>query len=73
LKKTAWKTKAQTDDIKMYFKETVGEGMDWIHLLQYRKNWWVLVNMVTNFWIPKMWGISHLDEDLTRFSRRLLL
>lgn len=43
--------------------------MYYIHLLEY---WWALVNMVTNFWVPKMWGISQLGV-LTRVSRRMLL
>jgi hypothetical protein len=49
------------DNIKMYFNEIVGEGTDW----------WALVNTVTNFWVPKMWGISQLGV-LTRLSRRTL-
>jgi len=43
--------------------------MGYIRLLQY---WWALVNMVTNFWVPKMLGISQL-QVLTRLSRRMLL
>lgn len=30
------------------FKECV----DWSHLVQDRDQWWTLVNMVMNFWVP---------------------
>jgi hypothetical protein len=34
------------DNIKMYLKETVCEGVDWIHMAQDREQWWDLVNIV---------------------------
>jgi len=27
-------------------------GVDWMHLAQDRDQWWVLVNMVMNVWLP---------------------
>jgi len=27
-------------------------GADWIHLVQDRGQWWALVNMVMNLWVP---------------------
>jgi hypothetical protein len=41
-------------NIKMKFKEIRCEGVDWIHLAQYRDQWWALVNMVMNFHVHKM-------------------
>jgi hypothetical protein len=26
--------------------------VDWIHLAQDRNQWWTLVNMVMNLWVP---------------------
>jgi len=36
----------------MDLRETVWEGVDWIHLAQ-DKDWWcALANMVLNIWVP---------------------
>jgi hypothetical protein len=32
--------------------ETGWEGVEWMHLAQDRDQWWVLVNMVMNLWVP---------------------
>ena len=34
------------DYIKIYLQEIRRERMDWIHLVQDRKQWWALMNMV---------------------------
>jgi hypothetical protein len=45
----------------MYFQE-VGWGIDWIGLAQDTDRWWAVVNAVMNLRVPKMKGISGLDE-----------
>jgi hypothetical protein len=41
------------DVVKMDLQEVRGGGMDWIDLAQGRERWWwVLVNVVTNLWVP---------------------
>jgi len=37
---------------RMYVREALCEGMDWIHVAQDRDQWWFLVNMVMNLWVP---------------------
>jgi hypothetical protein len=39
-------------NIGMYLREIDWEGGDWMHLAQYRDEWWALVNIVMNLWIP---------------------
>jgi hypothetical protein len=39
-------------------KETWFEDVDWIHLALDMVQWYVLVNMVINFWFYKEQGIS---------------
>lgn len=34
------------DDIKMDFKEIGCEGVNWIHLTQYRDQWWASMNII---------------------------
>jgi len=34
------------DNIRIYIREIVWEGVDWIHLLRYRDQWRALVNTV---------------------------
>jgi hypothetical protein len=34
------------DSIRMHLRETRWEETDWVHLNQYRDQWWSLVNMV---------------------------
>jgi hypothetical protein len=40
------------DNIKIDFREIGWEGVDWIHVPQYRDQWQALVNMVMNLWVP---------------------
>jgi hypothetical protein len=40
------------DNIRMNLREIGWEGVDWIHLAQDRDQWWALVNMVMNLWVP---------------------
>jgi hypothetical protein len=41
------------DNIKTDLREVgLGGCMDWINLAQDRDRWWVLVNVVMNFWVP---------------------
>jgi hypothetical protein len=46
----------------MDLRETGGEGVEWIHLAQYRDQWRVLANTVTNFLVPERQGISRLGQ-----------
>jgi len=36
----------------MDFREIGWEVVDWMHLAQYRGQWWALVNIVMNYWVP---------------------
>jgi hypothetical protein len=36
------------DNIKIDHREMVWEGVDWIHVVQDREQWWALVNKVVN-------------------------
>jgi hypothetical protein len=40
------------DNIRMDFKETGWEGVDWIHMTQDRDQWQVLRNTIMNLRIP---------------------
>jgi hypothetical protein len=40
------------DNITMDLREIGQVGMDWMHLIQDRDQWWALVNMVMNLWVP---------------------
>jgi hypothetical protein len=44
--------KEWVDNIKMDLKEIRCESVDWIQLAQVIKQWWALVNMVLNLWVP---------------------
>jgi hypothetical protein len=46
------------DNIKMYLREIEWGRMDWINLVQDGDQWRALVNIVINFWVPKMLGVS---------------
>ena len=46
------------DNIKMDLQEVGGSCGDWMELAQDRDRWWALVDMVMNFRVPKMRGIS---------------
>jgi hypothetical protein len=40
------------DNIKIDFRETECDGMDWINLVHGRDQWRALVNMVMNLRVP---------------------
>jgi len=42
----------QKDNIRMYLRDIYWEGVDWIHLAQYRDQWWAFVNTVMNLQVP---------------------
>jgi hypothetical protein len=46
------------DNIKKVVTRIGCEGMDWIHMAQYRNQWQALMNMVMIFRFHKRWEIS---------------
>jgi hypothetical protein len=40
------------DNIKIDFRETGWDGVDWVDLAQDRDQWWALVNTVMNLRVP---------------------
>jgi hypothetical protein len=42
----------RVDNIKIKLREIGWDGMDWIHLAQYRDQWKALVNTVMNLRVP---------------------
>jgi hypothetical protein len=41
------------DNIRIDLREIGWEVVDWIHLVQDRDQWCVLMNMAVNLWVPK--------------------
>jgi len=39
-------------NIKIDLKETGWEVVEWIHLVQDRNQWWTLMNIKMNLWVP---------------------
>jgi len=39
-------------NIRMYFRQVVWEGVDWMHLVPDRDQWWALVKTVINLRVP---------------------
>jgi hypothetical protein len=58
------------DNIKMDLREIRWDGVDWINLAQDRDQWRTLVNMVMNFWVPKMFEKFLSALTTGDFSRR---
>jgi hypothetical protein len=40
------------DNIRMYLRGIVWEGVDWIYLVEDRGQWQTLVDLVMNLWVP---------------------
>jgi hypothetical protein len=40
------------DNIRLGVREIGWKGMDWIYQAQNRDQWWALVDMVMNLWVP---------------------
>jgi hypothetical protein len=40
------------DNIKLHLREIGIDGVSWIQLAQGRVQWWAVVNMVMNLWVP---------------------
>jgi len=38
--------------IRMDRREITWEGVEWIHLVRDRHQWWALVDTIMNLWIP---------------------
>jgi hypothetical protein len=50
---TTWKPRRRWEDnIRMDLRETVWEGVDWMHLVQNRDQWRTLVITVMNLRVP---------------------
>jgi len=52
------------DNIKKDLPEVGWGDTDWTASAQVTDRWWMLVNAVMNFWVPKMRRISRLAEEL---------
>jgi len=39
-------------NVRMGLREMRWKGVDWVHLGQDRDQWWAVVNMVINLWVP---------------------
>jgi hypothetical protein len=61
------------DNVKWILKERGWEGMDWIHLLQYRNIWWVPMNTLQKLQSPQNLGKLLTSLITTSFSRTTLL
>jgi hypothetical protein len=61
------------DNIKMYFRETGWDAMDWIDLDQDGDQWRALVNTVMNLRVPKDAGKFLSICTIGSFSRRAQL
>jgi len=40
------------ENIGLDLRERGWGGVDWIHLAQDREEWWALLNVVMNVWVP---------------------
>jgi hypothetical protein len=40
------------DNTRMVLREIRWEGVEWIHLAQDSDQWWALLSLIMNFWIP---------------------
>jgi len=38
--------------LEWILRETGWDGVEWIHMAQDMDQWWALVNMVMNLWVP---------------------
>jgi hypothetical protein len=56
------KPRRMSEDIRVDLRETIWEGVEWIQLAQYRDQWRVLANTVTNFLVPERQRISRLGQ-----------
>jgi hypothetical protein len=52
------------DNIRMDFRETGLEGLDWMNLAQDGDQWWVVVKAVMNLRFHKRRGIFYVTEWL---------
>jgi hypothetical protein len=40
------------DNIRMDLRELEWEGVDWMYLAEDGDQWWAIMNMVMNLWVP---------------------
>jgi hypothetical protein len=59
-----------SEDLGVYRK---WKGVDWMHLAQYREQWWAVVNTVMNSRVPLKTGNLLTSWVTASFSRRTLL
>jgi hypothetical protein len=59
------------DNIKMDLKKIGCDVMEWIHMPQYRAQWWALVNMVVSLRVPMYvyilydgFCVTHVTDNL---------
>jgi len=50
------RSRSRQRDIRMDLREIGWGDVDWMHLVQERGQWLVLVNIVMNLWVPLMAG-----------------
>jgi hypothetical protein len=68
-----WTRRRCEDGIRMDCKEVGWEGVDWIHLVQDKDQWWALVNIVINLRVPYKAGNFLTSWVTLNLSRRTLL
>jgi hypothetical protein len=39
-------------NIRMDLRETVWKGVDWMHLAHDKDQWWGILMMIMNLWVP---------------------
>jgi len=61
------------DNIRMNLRELGWKDVDWMYPTQDRDQWWALVNMVMNIWVPEMAGNFLTSRVIIGSSRMTLL
>jgi len=57
------------NDINIYLQETKWEGVDFIHLVQDKEQWWTFVKTVMNLQVPQNAGPSTAETQLQAYNK----